>query len=315
MVADIGFDPGYCGLQTYEATDLLLRRRKICKDVHVVIWQVGCVGEIGYRRQGYNNDHFSVLVEHLQGIYGVDYIITHYIGAQYAFIKPVVEKFKLSELLLPGNQKKISGISTFYIPPAETFDMDFQLFDRIGRNNSKKIDNLPTFDPMAYSKPVNDIIASMRTFSIPKAYKIVHVGPFSDLLLRFAFDHKAMQQYEVDPELFHTKYPISSIEQAAISNQNPVCTSVLLKTSATDPSRQVAMRMLNDHDFAAKCQEFVTKLTDEWLAQQGYNGANIESVSALIPSDPTNQQQVAQCIITLFPPYVVVICLACPFEQ
>jgi len=308
MVADIGFDPGYCGLQTFEATDLLLRHRKICKDVHVVIWQVGCVGEIGYRRQGYNNDHFSVLVEHLQGIYGVDYIITHYIGAQYAFIKPVVEKFKLSELLLPGNQKKISGISTFYIPPAETFDVDLQLFDRIGRNNSKKIDNLPTFDPMAYSKPVNDIIASMRTFSIPKAYKIVHVGPFSDLLLRFAFDHKAMQQYEVDPELFHTKYPISNIEKVAISNQNSYCTTVSLKTSITDPSWQAAVQILNDPDFAAKYQESVTRLAGEWLAQQGYNGANMESISALISPKPTGKQEVAQCIVIAYTT-LIAICL------
>jgi len=288
MVADVGFDPGYNGLLTYEATDLLLRRRKILKDVHVVIWQVGCVGDIGFRHQGFHNDSISVLIEYLQGVYGADYMITHYIGAQYAFADPIVEKFKLSELLLPENKRKIIGISTFYIPPAENLPTDFQLANRIGRNATQKIDGHSLIDPeWIYNKPINNVIASMRTFSIPKAYKTVYVGSFSDLLLRFAFDHKAMQQYRVNPELFHTKYPISSFEQDAMLNKNMLYTTLCLRTSNSDPSRRAAIRILDDNDFATKYREALTEQADEWLAQQGYNGAAAEMVNGLISNNAT----------------------------
>jgi hypothetical protein len=51
LFADLGIDPSYPGLQTLEATDMLLRRRMLLTDSHVIIWQVGCVGDVGFRRK------------------------------------------------------------------------------------------------------------------------------------------------------------------------------------------------------------------------------------------------------------------------
>jgi hypothetical protein len=41
LCADLGVDPCHPGMQTHEATDSLLRRRRLDTSLHVVLWQVG----------------------------------------------------------------------------------------------------------------------------------------------------------------------------------------------------------------------------------------------------------------------------------
>ena len=69
MCADLGFDPSQPGLMTYEATDMIVRRRQPDPALHVVLWQVGLIGELGYRRQGFLNSGFSLLLDHLEAVY------------------------------------------------------------------------------------------------------------------------------------------------------------------------------------------------------------------------------------------------------
>jgi hypothetical protein len=81
-----------------QATDMLLRGRKPDTTAHVVVWQVGCVGEMGFRRrvyfglvesifvyfiwQGYLNKNLATLIGYLQEFYGPDYEVVHYIAAR-----------------------------------------------------------------------------------------------------------------------------------------------------------------------------------------------------------------------------------------
>ena len=73
LFADVGIDPAFPGAQTLEATDLLLRNRTLLTDLHVVVWQVGCVGDLGFNRKGYSNQNFHLLIDRLQNTYGNDY--------------------------------------------------------------------------------------------------------------------------------------------------------------------------------------------------------------------------------------------------
>src|ERR1051325_8759626 len=52
LCADLGVDPAYPGMSTFEAGEVLLRKRPLDPTVHVVLWQVGLIGEQGYRRKG-----------------------------------------------------------------------------------------------------------------------------------------------------------------------------------------------------------------------------------------------------------------------
>ena len=44
MFADLDFDPSVYGCMTCEASELLLRNRRLNPSVHNVIWQVGSIG-------------------------------------------------------------------------------------------------------------------------------------------------------------------------------------------------------------------------------------------------------------------------------
>ncbi len=92
LCADLGIDPSNPGLQTHEATDLLVRRRVPDTTLHVVLWQVGLIGELGFRRKGFLNRNFSTFVEYLQGHYGAAYPVVHYIASRYPTVPPLIER-------------------------------------------------------------------------------------------------------------------------------------------------------------------------------------------------------------------------------
>lgn len=48
LCADLGIDPAHPGMQTHEATDLLIHQRHLEVSLHLVLWQVGLIGEKGF---------------------------------------------------------------------------------------------------------------------------------------------------------------------------------------------------------------------------------------------------------------------------
>lgn len=83
LFADCGVDPSSKGSQTVEATDLLLRKRKLTTDGHVIVWQIGCVGDLGFNFAGYDNRNLNILVDYLETFYSPDHEVVHYQGSQY----------------------------------------------------------------------------------------------------------------------------------------------------------------------------------------------------------------------------------------
>ncbi len=132
LCADLGIDPAHPGLQTHEATDLLLRRRRPDTGLHVVLWQVGLIGELGFRRRGYLNRNFSVLIDYLQGFYGADYPVVNYVASRYPGIPPLLAHHPLSALHDPAVQGTITGLSTFYLAPKDAAPVDLVLMRELG---------------------------------------------------------------------------------------------------------------------------------------------------------------------------------------
>jgi len=120
LFADLGIDPSRVGLQTVEATDLLLRKREPQIDTNVIIWQVGCVGDVGFQFSGFENGNFPVLLDYLASYYGEDHKITNYVAPQYPNGDPIIEEYSIQELRQPENARQISGISTFFIAPMKS---------------------------------------------------------------------------------------------------------------------------------------------------------------------------------------------------
>jgi Tetrapyrrole (Corrin/Porphyrin) Methylases len=202
LCADLGVDPCHPGLQTGEATDCLIRQRKLDPTLHVVLWQVGLIGELGYRRQGYLNTNFSYFISWLQRTYGNDYPVTHYIGSRYPTIDSLIEIYKLSELHNPEIQTRITGLSTFYIPPRDVVPTHFGTAKDLGIiTDGQHI--VPPRSPLReigqYGPKEKKAFDAFAKFRIPPSYKWQEETAASDFLIALRFDTTLQQLYEKDP--------------------------------------------------------------------------------------------------------------------
>lgn len=202
LCADLGVDPCHPGMQTHEATDCLVRQRKLDTSLHVVLWQVGLIGELGYRRQGYLNTNFSYFISWLQSIYGQDYPVTHYIGSRYPTINSLVEVYKLNELHDPAIQTKITGLSTFYIPPRDVAPSHYQTAKDLGLLKAGQHlvqPKSPLREIGLYGPKEMKAFDAFANFSIPPSYKWQCNTAAADFLIALRFDTALQSLYEQDP--------------------------------------------------------------------------------------------------------------------
>ncbi|MBD0676538.1 SAM-dependent methyltransferase, partial [Streptomyces sp. CBMA156] len=132
LCADLGVDPSTPGMQTFEASDLLIRGRRIDPGLHLVLWQVGIVGELGYRRGGFGNRHLPVLLDRLEEVYGPDHPVVNYVGARYPGLDPVTDHHTVAALRDPAVRHTVTSASTWYLPPAVAAPADPQVLERLG---------------------------------------------------------------------------------------------------------------------------------------------------------------------------------------
>jgi precorrin-6B methylase 1 len=129
LFADIGIDPGMSGCQTFEATDFLVNGRYLDPSTHVVLWQIGVLGDATFKRAGYDLKGMPQL---LQKLYAHGYAPQHsvcvYEAPIFPGIEPVMKWIPLEQLPHSG----ISAISTLYVPPATGPRTDFALVQSLG---------------------------------------------------------------------------------------------------------------------------------------------------------------------------------------
>jgi uncharacterized protein YabN with tetrapyrrole methylase and pyrophosphatase domain len=112
LFADLEVDPEIHGYQAYEATDFLINSRSFDPTCSVVLWQIGVIGELGYK-QAPNVTGLRVLVEYLRGFYPASHEVIVYEAAQYPITDPSIQRVPLEKL----EETRISAFSTLYVPP------------------------------------------------------------------------------------------------------------------------------------------------------------------------------------------------------
>lgn len=132
LFADLGVDPSKHGTQIVEATDLLLRRRPLQTDSSVIIFQVGAVGDPGFDFHGFKNTKLPVLIEYLKDAYGDDHEIYSYVASQYPSTSPQINRIALNQFSDPDVARRITGITTFYIPPKGVRPPDQEMATQLG---------------------------------------------------------------------------------------------------------------------------------------------------------------------------------------
>jgi uncharacterized protein YabN with tetrapyrrole methylase and pyrophosphatase domain len=113
LYADVGVNPGECGIQSYEASDFLLRRRRIDPTSNLVLWQVAVLGESSIRKgMKPRRERLEVLVSKLQRHYPRSHRVTVYEAPTFAASKPLKRTVRLDRL----SRTQITSIATLFIP-------------------------------------------------------------------------------------------------------------------------------------------------------------------------------------------------------
>ncbi|HEX5182638.1 MAG TPA: SAM-dependent methyltransferase [Allosphingosinicella sp.] len=244
LYADLGVDPSIPGLQIYEATDFLLRRRHIDTSVNFVLWQVGCIGDIGFKFGGYTNDKFGVLIDYLEEIYGPDHLAINYVANMFAG-PPVIDRHTIAEYREPEIKAKVSGISTFFIPAKETAPSDSEMEAKLGLRKIGESRQTPLVCDRA-DYPVLAEIANRNNYNhqIPPGYQFSHASEaVYRTLLELALDQRAQGAFRDDPRGYlQSCEGLTAEERRNLLMQHHGVTRMMCKR---DPERE-AVRFVGD---------------------------------------------------------------------
>lgn len=238
LVADLGFDPALPGLITFEATDMLLHRRRIDPSLHTVIWQVGVVGEFSFKPTGFENKGYGILIDELTEVYGPDCAVTHYISPQYVGVEPLIEKIPLCKALDDLHRKNISPLSTFYIAPHEAKAMDLSRGLNLGFLDDGQ--NVP--DPRrdhvntSYGPVEDQAIRGLKDFSVPPYYYLEERSPASNFMLSISNNAELRQLWVTEPERVLSLPEFSDLNERArrlLTMHHPLAIGAAL----SEPSR------------------------------------------------------------------------------
>jgi uncharacterized protein YabN with tetrapyrrole methylase and pyrophosphatase domain len=127
LFADLSIDPATSGCQSFEATDFLIRRRKFDPSSHLILWQIGSIGNWKPEKQDCSTN-LATLVEVLQEHYDANHETVLYQAAQYASCDPIIERVPLSKI----PEASISAVTTLYVPPQAIAPIDYAMLDRLG---------------------------------------------------------------------------------------------------------------------------------------------------------------------------------------
>ena len=202
LCADLGIDPSQPGLQTFEATDMLIRRRRVDTCVHLVLWQVGLIGELGYRRRGFLNSGFSILLDYLEEAYGPGHTVVNYVGSRYPGIDPVVDVRTIAAFRDPDAQAAVTGISTFYLPPKAAAPVHPDTLRKLGLLGPDGVVTAP-------SGPLREIdrygprelraLGDFTRFRVPAGYHWQEDTPAARFVLALRDDRALRDWYAADP--------------------------------------------------------------------------------------------------------------------
>jgi precorrin-2 methylase len=200
LYADLGVDPSIPGLQIFEATDLLLRQRRIDTAMNVILFQVGCIGDVGFKFHGFENNNFDVLINHLEKVYGPDHEVINYVASMFTMAPTVMATHKIRDLRDSAVAASVTGISTFFIRASTVATNDLSVAEKFGLNVGPPRSTPLICDRSDYPMLKQLAQRNNRDHAVPPGYKFSHGSPaLYNTLYELAVDVKAQQAYREDP--------------------------------------------------------------------------------------------------------------------
>ena len=132
LLVDLGVDFAADGMQIYEATDLLLRRRPLQNDVPCAIWQASVFGDPTHATDRRAAERFLRLQDYLLEFYPPKHPITVVVSKTFPLLESVVETYRLGTLAIELGRGPQGG--TLYIPPLRHRPIeDRELFEKLSQ--------------------------------------------------------------------------------------------------------------------------------------------------------------------------------------
>jgi uncharacterized protein YabN with tetrapyrrole methylase and pyrophosphatase domain len=130
LLVDLNIDPGFDGLQVYDATDLVVRRRPLQNDVSCVIMQAPIVLEAFNNGKPAKRDNLQLLQNYLLEFYPPEQKVVIVISKTHPLVEPVTQKIELGNLASALQKGLLVG--TLFIPPVKHRDVaDQKLADKM----------------------------------------------------------------------------------------------------------------------------------------------------------------------------------------
>ena len=116
MLADLRIDPVVSGVQMYEATDVLLRRRPLQNDVPALLWQIGAIETALHTQSVSRPERFERLIAHLRRYYPPGHQVVAICSASHPLALPQIFRFAIEDL--GKHAAALHHGFTLYLPPA-----------------------------------------------------------------------------------------------------------------------------------------------------------------------------------------------------
>lgn len=129
LYADLGIDPGRCGCQHFEASQLLCYERHIDPTSYLVLWQVALVGDMSLKRFATGPAYRQLLVEVLSRDYPLNHDIILYRCAMLPVQRPEIRHIALGDLPAAELPEEITVI----LPPAAALKPNPAMRRRLAR--------------------------------------------------------------------------------------------------------------------------------------------------------------------------------------
>ena len=128
LFADLNFDPASRGCASFEASDFLLNRRIHDPTSHLVLWQIGVLGEPRGLLGKAKPRGLPLLLEKLLESYPEDHEVQLYVAPMFPNLDPDIQSIPLAKLV----DTPFSIMTTLYVPPYGEPDTNWSLVEEFG---------------------------------------------------------------------------------------------------------------------------------------------------------------------------------------
>ena len=139
LIADLGYDPGDSGCQSFEASDFLINHRQHDDTSLLILWQVGVIGEAAMPPNRCNRHGLGILEKRLRRHYSPSHQVTIYEAPTHMLARAKIATCRLKHL----SKAPVSTVSTLCVPPNPARPTDENLYRQLFEGHSARAKRSP----------------------------------------------------------------------------------------------------------------------------------------------------------------------------